>query len=59
MPTIKIPDSIWKVAMDGAVDATLIRREPVKTTDIIKFALEEYLEEAVQNFLKIEKEKKK
>ncbi|MBL4816576.1 MAG: hypothetical protein JKY74_13950 [Shewanella sp.] len=59
MPTMKVNDALWKIAEEGAVDATLIRRQPVRTTEVITFILKEFSEEAIQDFLKIEKDKKR
>ena len=59
MPTIKLNDELWGIAEAGAVDATLIKRKPVRTTEIITFVLKEFLDEGIQNYLEIEKEKKR
>lgn len=59
MPSMKIPEKIWAVAEEAAVDATIIRRSPVQTTEVIRYALEKYLNDGVKDFLDEEKKQKK
>lgn len=55
---MKIPQKIWDEAEKIAVDATLLRRTPVQITEVLRFILEESMEEATKDFLDRERKKK-
>ncbi|QIJ04687.1 hypothetical protein [Shewanella chilikensis] len=58
MPTMKIPEKIWERAEKTAVDATLLRRTPVNISEVIRYVLENYLEDGMRDFIEQEKAKK-
>lgn len=59
MPAMKIPQKIWDKAEETAVDATLLRRTPVQITEVLRYVLENYLEEGAKDFIDIEKKRSK
>jgi hypothetical protein len=58
MPTLKVKQNIWDKAEKTAVDATLLRRTPVQISEVLRFVLEENIEEGLKDFLSREKTKK-
>lgn len=59
MPAMKIPQKLWDKAEETAVDATLLRRTPVQITEVLRYVLENYLEEGSKDFLEKERRSKK
>ena len=59
MPAMKIPQKLWDEAEKTAVDATLIRRTPVQITEVLRFVIEQSMEESTKDFLDQERKKKK
>ncbi len=55
---MKIPQKLWDEAEKVAVDATLIRRTPVQITEVLRFVLEQSMEESTKDFLDKERKKK-
>ena len=59
MPTIRLSDATWEKFEEGCVEATIIRRKPVNVSEVVKFIIDENLEDGMKKFLEIEKKKKK
>lgn len=55
MPTLKVKQDIWNKAEAIAVDATLLRRTPVQISEVIRFVIENNLEEGLKDFISREK----
>lgn len=57
--TVRINTKMWEKAESAAVDATILRRTPVQISEVLRFILEENLDEGIKDFLAKEKNNKK
>ncbi len=57
--TVRINTKMWEKAESAAVDATIIRRTHVQIYEVLRYILEENLEDGIKDFLAKEKKNKK
>ena len=55
MPSLKVPQDMWDKAERTAVDATLLRRTPVTISEVLRFTIQNSIDESLKDFISREK----